>query len=99
MSRLSKVLVQLGLAVVLLLSFGAVGYDAGLNDDGDENLGIAVVVSEAGKTSAHQERARKIRTATINPPATRAEASPSAVRTESPLPMLGSPQLIVPLRT
>jgi hypothetical protein len=99
MSRLSKVLVQLGLAVVLLLSFGAVGYDAGLNDDGDENLGIAVVVSEVGKTSAHQESARKIRTASVNSPATGDEALASGVRTESPLPMLGSPQLIVPLRT
>jgi hypothetical protein len=57
MSRAVNVLIQLGLAAILLFSFGAAAYDPGVNDDGDENLGIAVVLSaEAKKPAADRQR-------------------------------------------
>src|SRR3954447_23816721 len=59
MSRAVNVLIQLGLAAILLFSFGAAAYDPGVNDDGDENLGIAVVLSaEAKKPAADRQRTR-----------------------------------------
>lgn len=67
MSRTINFLVRVGLAAILLFSFGAAAYDPGVNDDGDENLGIAVVLSaEAKKPARDYERTR---VAVVAPPA------------------------------
>jgi hypothetical protein len=59
MSRTVKVLIQLGLAAIMLFSFGAAAYDPGGNDDGDENLGIAVILgAEAKKPVTAREHTR-----------------------------------------
>lgn len=101
MSRATKVLVQLGLIAILLFSFGAIAYDPGLDGDGDENMGVAVVLSAAQSSSddssVRSERVPTISTATPSHSKVFALAS-YAVSTAAPLALLGSPHLIVPLR-
>ena len=101
MSRATKLLVQLGLIAVLLFSFGAIAYDPGLDSDGDENMGVAVVLS-ATQSSREATDFRSERVPTIST-ATRSQSKVSAVAsyalsTAAPLALLGSPHLIVPLR-
>lgn len=101
MSRAAKVVVQLGLIAVLLFSFGAIAYDPGLDSDGDENMGVAVVLCAAQSSSAdssvRSERVPTISTATQSHGKVFAVAS-YAASTAAPLALLGSPHLIVPLR-
>jgi hypothetical protein len=101
MSRATKLLVQLGLIAVLLFSFGAIAYDPGLDSDGDENMGVAVVLSatqsSSEETGFRSERVPTLSTATRSQSSLRALAS-YTVRVSAPLALLGSPHLIVPLR-
>ena len=101
MSRATKVLVQLGLIAVLLFSFGAIAYDPGLDSDGDENMGVAVVLSAAQSSSDDRdfrsERVPAISTAAQSQRNLFAVAS-YTVSAAAPLALLGSPHLVVPLR-
>jgi hypothetical protein len=100
MSKAIKLILQLGLAAMLLISFGAVACDASLDADGDDNLGVAVVLQ--ARSSATQNRGENNRgpvstAATLSRP-TSFLRSVGHASTVSPLALLGSPQLIVPLR-
>jgi hypothetical protein len=102
MTRLVKLVIQLSLLAVLLFSFGAAAYEPGVNDDGDENLGIAVVLQQARKAPAGQESARRNRIVTT---AITAATQPNQHQGSSnyvapaPLQALGSPNVPIALRT
>jgi hypothetical protein len=99
MPRTVNVLIQLGLAAILLFSFGAAAYDPGVNDDGDENLGMAVVLSaDAKKPAADRQRTR---VAAVASPATDAALKrPSLFLTESSrLALPNASNVPIPLRT
>jgi hypothetical protein len=103
MLKATKFLIQIGLAFVLLISFGAVAYDAGLDADGDENLGVAIVVAEA-KSTADQNGTGESRvriassTSSSRPSYFVSKFGLHVLSTASPLSLLGSPQICVPLR-
>lgn len=101
MSRLLKLVIQLSLAAVLLFSFGAAGYEPGVNDDGDENLGIAVVLQQAKKSTACHESARRRIVTTAATIATQPNQyqAQSPVAAPAPLQSLGSPNVPLNLRT
>ena len=93
-----KRLLEFAIVAMVLFSCSAVAYDPGLDSDGDENLGMAVVMSEsrpAGSRKAHSiQRERSF------PPSVRRYAWHIPLPLyASPLSLLGSPQILVPLRT
>lgn len=101
MQRATKLLVQLGLIAVLLFSFGAIAYDPGLDGDGDENMGVAVVLSATQSsretTDFRSQSVPTISTSMHSQSRVFAVAS-YAFNTAAPLALLGSPHVIVPLR-
>jgi len=102
MSRIAKLLVQIGLTAVMLFSFGAVAYDCGLDNDGDENLGVAIVLgTHSDSTTVREGRLSKRARVTLAARVSATNHPSSATRQQSSAPMLllGSAQIQPPLRT
>jgi hypothetical protein len=98
-TRVHRTLIQLGLVLALLLSFGAVSFDPGLDGDGDENIGVSIVMPT--RYTRQDARIKREKAAGTSAPDASVTPEPSfhSIVAIAPMPSLGSPQLIIPLRT
>jgi hypothetical protein len=100
MLRVTTVLARIVFVVALVFCVNAFAFDPGLDTDGDEDLGIAVVMPQSNCRLAN------INLDSCAPAATFVgcwKPAPLKLfsftqRTASPLSLLGSPHLIIPLR-
>lgn len=86
MLRTTRLLIRFGLAAVLVLSFAATGYLPTLDDDGDENIGMSMVMTQAGSEAGHPS----------NPSARKADVSPAAASVRSARSSAASLTLVTP---
>ena len=100
MLRVTKFLARIAFAVALVFCVNAFAFDPGLDIDGDEDLGMAVVIPQRNCRLSDIRSEPCAEAASF---ATCQESAPVKLislphRPAPPLSLLGSPHLIVPLR-
>jgi hypothetical protein len=100
MLRVTTVLARIMFVVALVFCVNAFAFDPGLDTDGDEDLGIAVVMPQSNSPIAniHLECCAEAATSVGCWKPAQLKLFSFNQRTASPLSLLGSPHLVIPLR-